>query len=60
MDGVIRAAGGHSVQALAKDLLHADLFTHFSKQSSGSYYTQLVMLAYLPTLFIIIFIVMSL
>jgi diguanylate cyclase (GGDEF)-like protein len=39
-DGVIRAVGGHSTDALGKDLSKAALFDHFSKQESGWYYTE--------------------
>jgi diguanylate cyclase (GGDEF)-like protein/PAS domain S-box-containing protein len=39
-DGIIRAVGGHSTQALGKDLTHAALFTHFSGQPTGWYYTE--------------------
>ena len=38
--GIIRAVGGHSTQALGKDLTHAALFTHFSVQPAGWYYTE--------------------
>jgi len=38
-DGVIRAVGGHSLEALGKDLSNAALFVHFSKQDAGWYYT---------------------
>jgi diguanylate cyclase (GGDEF)-like protein len=38
-DGVIRAVGGHSSEALGKDLTTAALFTHLSRQSTGWYYT---------------------
>jgi hypothetical protein len=31
---------GHSTQALGKDLTHAALFTHFSVQPTGWYYTE--------------------
>jgi diguanylate cyclase (GGDEF)-like protein len=39
LDGVVRAVGGHSSEALAKDLTSAALFTHLSKQATGWYYT---------------------
>jgi diguanylate cyclase (GGDEF)-like protein len=38
-DGVIRAVGGHSTDALGTDLSKAALFGHYSKQESGWYYT---------------------
>jgi len=39
LDGIIRAVGGHSPEALGTDLTNAALFTHFSKQGTGWYYT---------------------
>jgi diguanylate cyclase (GGDEF)-like protein len=39
-DGVIRAVGGHSADALGRDLSKASLFAHFSKQEPGWYYNQ--------------------
>ena len=38
-DGVIRAVGGHSMDALGKDLSSAALFAHITKQDNGWYYT---------------------
>jgi diguanylate cyclase (GGDEF)-like protein len=37
-DGVIRAVGGRSPDALGRDLSNASLFAHFSKQEAGWYY----------------------
>jgi diguanylate cyclase (GGDEF)-like protein len=39
LDGVVRAVGGHSLDALGKDLSKAALFDNFSKQPTGWYYT---------------------
>jgi hypothetical protein len=39
-DGVIRAVGGHSTEALGRDLSSASLFAHFSKQELGWYYNK--------------------
>ncbi len=38
-DGIVRAVGGHSVEALGKDLSTAALFENFSKLRAGWYYT---------------------
>ena len=38
-DGVVRAVGGHSSEALGMDLSKAALFDHFLKQAAGWYYT---------------------
>src|SRR5580692_10171082 len=39
-DGVIRAVGGHSAEALGKDLTTAALFANFTKRPAGWYYTE--------------------
>jgi diguanylate cyclase (GGDEF)-like protein len=39
-DGVVRAVGGRSSEALGKDLTTASLFTNFAKQAAGWYYTE--------------------
>jgi diguanylate cyclase (GGDEF)-like protein/PAS domain S-box-containing protein len=38
-DGIIRAVGGHSPEALGTDLTRGDLFMNTPKQPSGWYYT---------------------
>jgi diguanylate cyclase (GGDEF)-like protein/PAS domain S-box-containing protein len=38
-DGIVRAVGGHSVEALGKNLSTAALFENFSKRKAGWYYT---------------------
>jgi diguanylate cyclase (GGDEF)-like protein len=40
VDGVVRAVGGHSDEALAKDLRNGSLFDNFSRQPAGWYYTE--------------------
>ena len=39
-DGIIRAVGGHTSDALGKDLSRASLFTNLSKNPMGWYYTE--------------------
>jgi diguanylate cyclase (GGDEF)-like protein len=39
-DGVVRAVGGRSTEALGKDLTTAALFANFAKQAAGWFYTE--------------------
>jgi diguanylate cyclase (GGDEF)-like protein/PAS domain S-box-containing protein len=49
-DGIVRAVGGHTPEALGKDLTKASLFMNISKQPAGWYYTDSNFTDHIPRL----------
>jgi diguanylate cyclase (GGDEF)-like protein len=50
LDGIIRAVGGHTPEALGKNLSAASLFMNVSKQPTGWYYTESNVTDHIPRL----------